>query len=202
MAFPEKVLVDLPRRRGELATEVRSTLLLSSIQSLRQKGLGGRYEANLSPEVRETVLTCVAGVWLPMTVGIAHYEACNALGLSLTDEVAMGYQVGERIQGSLVGLLVRAAKGAGTTPWTLLTNVNRLWDRVFQGGAGVSVTQVGPKEARVDLVGLPLLHVPYFRHAYRGTFLAAVELFASKAYVTEVGRRGEASGATYRVSWA
>ena len=196
------MLVDLPRRRGELATEVRSSLLLSSIQSLRQKGLGDRYEANLAPEVRETLLTCVAGVWLPMAVGIAHYEGCQALGLSLSDEVAIGYQVSERIQGSLLGLLARAAKGAGTTPWTILANVNRLWDRVFQGGAGVSVTQVGPKEARVELVGLPLLQVPYFRHAYRGAFLAAVELLSEKAYVGEVGKRGETTSTTYRVSWA
>ncbi|HEY2517061.1 MAG TPA: hypothetical protein VGI39_39585 [Polyangiaceae bacterium] len=202
MSLPEKVLVALPRRRGELASHVRSTLLLSSIQSLRQKALWDRYAEALDPAVRETLVSCVAGVWLPMTIGIAHYEACHAIGLSLQDEVAMGYQVGERIQGSLVGLLVRAAKGAGTTPWALLTNVNRLWDRVFQGGAGASLTEVGPKEARVELVGLPLLQVPYFRHAYRGTFLAAVELFAEKAYVSEIGRRGETSSTTYRISWA
>ncbi len=41
----EKVIVSLPRPRWEVASHVRSTLLLSSVQSLRKQGFFDRYAA-------------------------------------------------------------------------------------------------------------------------------------------------------------
>ena len=190
-----------PRERAPVATGVRSSLLVSSLQSLRSHGLYDRYLALVDPELRDTILTSAVGIWLPMAFGIAHYAACEALRIPAADQIALGHEVGNRIQGSLVGLLVRSARGAGATPWTVLRQADRLWDRVFQGGNGPLVTKRGPKEARVELLGLPLLSVPYFRHAYRGTFLAGLELFANKVYVNESPQRGE-NDAEFRVSWA
>ena len=203
MARTEEVIVglDASRDADAVATHVRSTLLLSSVQSLRAKGLYDRYVTHLDGADKEALLSSVAGVWLPMSIGMSHYRACEALGLSLVEATQMGHDVGNRVQGSMLGVVMRAAKGSGVTPWMVLGQVGRLWDRTFQGGGGVSLTKLGPKEARAELIGLPLMAVPYFRHAYRGAFMAAVELFSEKVYVTEVpSRQSDVSGA-YRLSW-
>jgi hypothetical protein len=197
----QKVIVPFPRGRGVIATHVRSTLVLSSLQSLRSHDLFDRYSARVDPATRESLVTGVAGVWLPMSLGLRHYRACEEIGLSPRDQVAIGYEVGERIQGSLFGLFVRTAKNMGATPWLGLEPVARLWDRVFEGGTGPSVIQLGPKEARVELVGLPLLDVPYFRQAFRGTFMAALELFCVKVYVNEIRGTAKANAVSFRVSW-
>jgi hypothetical protein len=184
-----------------LATDVRSTLILASMQTLRSHGAYDRYVAAIDPAVRERLITLVAGVWIPMSLALAHYDACEALALPLTEQVAMGHGVGARVQGTLLGIVVRAARGAGATPWTPLGHLDRLWDRVFAGGGGARLAKLGPKEARVDLIGLPLLDVPYFRHAYRGTFHGAIELLCKKAYVHEVRAPDAPSSASFRVSW-
>ena len=68
------IVTPLPGPRGTLpeATRVRSTLLLSSLQSLRTRGLFERYVAVLDAAHRDAMLEAVAGAWLPMAVGIAH----------------------------------------------------------------------------------------------------------------------------------
>jgi hypothetical protein len=200
----EEVLIALPhaRERMSVAKSVRSTLVLSSVQSLRGRKLYDAYLTQLSAEARDVILTTVAGVWLPIPVGLAHYRACDALMLPLAEQVSIGHEVGNRIQGSLLGLLVRSAKVAGASPWTVMGYLDRLWDRVFGDGGGVGVVKLGPKEARVDLVGLALLGVPYFRNAYRGAFLAGLELFAAKVYVQEIVAARTETAVAFRVSWA
>lgn len=203
MPRTEEVIIglDAARDRGGLATHVRSTLLLSSVQSLRARGLFDRYVTHLDPAVRDALLTSVAGVWMPMSLGMLHYRACEALGLSLVEATQIGHDVGNRVQGSLLGVLTRAAKGSGVTPWTVLGQIGRLWDRTFQGGGGARLTKLGPKEARAELIGLPLMAVPYFRHAYRGAFHAGLELFCEKIYVNEIASRSSDVAGAYRVSW-
>jgi len=197
----QKVIVPFPRGRGEVATHVRSTLVLSSLQSLKSHELFDRYAEKVDPETRESIVTGVAGVWLPMSLGLRHYRACEEIGLAPRDQVAIGYEVGGRIQGTMLGILVRTAKNMGATPWLGFEPIVRLWDRVFQGGTGPSVIQLGPKEARVELVGLPLLDVPYFRQAFRGTFMAALELFCAKVYVNEIRGTLKGNAVSFRVSW-
>jgi len=183
-----------------LATHVRSTLVLSSVQSLKTRGYYDRYLPLLDGAMRDAILSSVAGVWMPMNVALAHYHACEALGLSLVDAVAIGHDVGNRIQGSFLGVVVRAAKNTGVTPWSVLMQVGRLWDRTFHGGGGPVLTKLGPKESRVELCGLPLMTVPYFRHAYRGAFSAGLELFCEKVYVNEV-RSSDPYTGVYKVAW-
>jgi hypothetical protein len=192
----------VPREQLLPVTRVRSTLVLSSLQSLRVRGLFESYLGALDPAAHAPILEIVAGVWLDMDVALAHYRACDALGLPADLQVAMGHDVSERVQGTVLGVTARAARGVGVTPWTGLTQTPRLWDRVFDGGGGIEVRKMGPKDAQVELVGLPLLDVAYFRHAYRGAFLAGLELFCRRAYVDELDERRAAMGAIYRVSWA
>jgi hypothetical protein len=191
-----------PRESLGVATHVRSTLLLSSLQSLRSRGLSDRYLACLEPEMHAPLGEVVAGVWLPMAVGLAHYRALDAMALPEDVQAAIGHDVNERVQGSVIGLIARTARGAGATPWTAMAQMPRLWDRMFQGGGGVEGRRLGPKDALVELVGLPLLDVPYLRAAFRGAFLAGLAPFCQRVYVTLSADRRPAGGATFRLSWA
>ena len=199
----EEVALPFPAPEGSLgeATEVRSTLIASSIGSLRRHTLFDRYESLLPPEHREMVLSTVAGVWLPMDVARAHYAACDRLGLSTQEQVSIGMEVSAKIHETFLGTVLRMAKQAGITPWVLLSRGNQMYSRLFQGGGGIRVIRWGPKEARADIRGVPLLAIPYFRSAMRGIYHAAVSIFCIQAYVQEIPREATPTRVALKVSW-
>jgi hypothetical protein len=201
---PGEIILPFPAPPESLgyANEVRSTLIASSVQGLRARGLFERYEAHLTAEHRALILESVAGQWLPIAVGFAHYSACDKLGLKANEQFEMGASVSHMIHGTFLGAVVRVAKTAGVTPWTLLPNGNRLYGRILRGGGGTQVTRLGPKEARVELSGIPMLGIPYYRNALRGIYHAAVALFCRQAYVRESERSASPqTSAVLRVAW-
>ena len=198
----EEVILPFPAPRAQIepATHYRSTWIVSSLQSLRSAGHFDRYVAVLPPAMKSEILDAVAGVWMPMPVARAHYVACDELGLSSDEQLAMGASVGERAQGNVLSTVVRAARGAGVTPWTILPQLGRLYARGADGGA-VAVFKLGPKDARTEFVGCELFDIDYFRHAFRGVFLGIMSLFCKKAYIHETPKRGKGE-VTFQVQWA
>src|SRR5205823_14563872 len=126
--------------------------------------------------------------------------ACEQLGLTTDEQIGMGSSVGERAQGSVLSTAVRAARGAGVTPWTIFPHFQRLWVRGAKGGA-VSVTKLGPKDARTEFVGCELFDIDYFRNAFRGVLLGIMTLFCQKAYAHETPKRARGE-VTFHVQWA
>jgi hypothetical protein len=183
------------------AKEVRSTLIASSIASLRRHSLFDTYQGLLAPQHRDDVLSTVAGIWLPLSTARAHYDACDRLGLSTQEQIRIGTEVSAKIHETFLGTVVRMAKEVGVTPWVLLTRGNQMYSRLFQGGGGIRVTRYGPKEARADIRGIPLFEVPYFRHGLRGIYQAAVSIFCVQAYVQEIARESTATSVALKVSW-
>lgn len=184
-------------------TQIRSTLLAGSLQTLRAKGHFDAYIEALPKELHSQVLEVVAGSWMPIAIGMAHYSACEAIGLTPTEQFNNGREVSTRVQNTLLGLLARTAKTlGGVTPWTGLEQFQRMWDRVMLGGSG-AVYRLGPKEARVEAHGNPLVQWPYFRNSWRGMFACAGELFCNKLYVTEVSPPGAANKGLFvlRIAW-
>lgn len=190
----EEIVVPFPRPPDALgtATRVRSTLLVSSLQSLRRRNREGDYLALLPREHHGTVLTLVTGDWIPMPLAEAHYLACQGLGFERPELVAIGREVGNRIEGSFLATMVRMAGSVGASPWLALARVNRLYNRLFDGGGGVSVSRRGPKDARLRFVGMPLARIPYYRGALAGVVEIGLQLFCTKAYVTDAPGRGKA----------
>ena len=170
-----------PDAIGELS-HVRGTLLASSIQSLRSRGLFERYSALLADSHRDRVLNSVAGEWLTIEIALAHYSACDALGLSVEDQIGMGRDVSRRTHETFLGLVVKMARGVGVTPWVVFPKINSLYTRIFRGG-GIQITRLGPTDARVHTVGLRPLAITYFRNAYLGMYEAGVGMFASNVQV-------------------
>jgi hypothetical protein len=198
--YPKEILpFEQPKERIPHARAFRSTWIISSVRSLQERGHYDRYLELLSAEHHDAVLLSVAGVWLPMAVARAHYEACQRLELSKDEQTAMGLAVGDRGQGSLLSTVVMAARGAGVTPWTILPQFQRLWLRGANGGA-MSVTALGPKEAKVETVGCELFDIDYFRVAFGGVLFGIMRRFAQKAYYHEVPGRLR-HGSLYRFQW-
>jgi hypothetical protein len=166
---------------GELS-HVRATLLASSMQTLRGRGLYDRYAALLEPAHRDAVLNNVALEWLSVAQAFAHYTACDQLELSVDEQISMGRDVSRRTHETFLGMLVKLARGVGVTPWIVMPKINSLYQRVFRGG-GTQITRIDDSIAKVEMVGLTLLTIPYFRNALLGMYEAGVGLFASNVQV-------------------
>jgi hypothetical protein len=161
-------------------TAVRSTLIQSSLNTLRKRGHFEHYLTTLNPRYRSALLESLAPEWLPLDAAMAHYAACDALGLSPQELQDIGEDVGERIQGTFIGTLVRKARTVGLTPWVLLAQFQRLWERLMQGGA-VGLAKTGPKDCSVDIRLLPLCEYTYFRVGFCGVISSGIKLGAGKA---------------------
>jgi hypothetical protein len=182
-------------------TLVRSTLLASSILGVRKRGLIADYERFLPAEMHDAVLNAVTGSWLPVEVAMAHYRAVESLQRPVAEQYAAGEHVADRIQNSVLRTLVRVAKNVGVTPWTGLDYFPRLWDRLLMGGSP-AVYQLGPKEARVEIRGVPMIEFACFRNGWRGMFGGSGRLFANQVFVHEITRYTTKTDTAFRISWA
>lgn len=204
MSDEEEIILPFPAPLPQLGqtTHVRSTLLASSMQSLRGRGLFERYCELLPNELRDEILTSVAGAWLPLRLAEAHYTACDRLGLSAEQQRGMGHDVSKRVHDTFLALVVKMARGVGVTPWSLLPRGNDLYGRLMRGGGGIQVTKVGNQEARVELVGVPLTRIPYFANALLGMYEAGLGMFAERIFVRPVQAQTQPGRhVTLRVQW-
>jgi hypothetical protein len=197
----DEVIVDFTSSRDTPASHARSTLITTSIQAIRARGRFDAYERGLPAELRQAILTVVAGVWLEMDLAVAHYAACDALGLSPQEQFAIGSEVGDRVQGTMLGMIVRTAKDAELSPWTALTQCARLYERLFQGGS-IKLTKLGAKDGRMEIVNNRLFAFSYFRNGFRGLVCAGAELSCAKAYAHELPRLSSDTTLGLRISWS
>jgi hypothetical protein len=195
----DEVLLALPAPIPKLRN-VRSTLMLGSVVSLRAAGYGVAYEAAIPPEVREANAAAVAGMWIPIHIARAHYAACDRLDISADSAAQLGRATFARAKGLLLGTAIGLAKSAGVTPWTLMPYLQRFWLRGYDGG-GVTVIEKGPKEAHLQLVECELLASHYFRAAVRGLMTGLFELTCTKAYMQERRAGPHESTLLLRAQW-
>lgn len=203
VAFSPEEIVPFQSAAGAApaATHCRGTLLVASRQTLKRHGHFDRYLAALSREHADAIASAFPAAWLPIELGVAHYRACDALALSVDEQVDMGGEVVRNLQKTFVGSLVRAAgTGAGVTPIFGMQKFTTVFFRSIKG-ADARLVRVGPKDARIEFAGLPLASIRYFRIAYRGFIQAGCELFARRVIVTELARFHGPSSLAYRIAW-
>jgi hypothetical protein len=201
---PEEVHLPFPAPTKDLvplATQFRSTWLTSSVRAIKDRGRWDEYLSYLPGQHHQAIEDTVAGTWLPSEVAVAHYEACDKLHFTQLELIAIGRDVHDHANASVLSLLVKLAGGAGVTPWNAFSQFNRLWSRVWVGG-GVGVFRLGPKEARMEIVGWACSRSTYIRHAFRGVTVAMLEMFCTKAYVQDLPAYCTASTLGYRCAWA
>lgn len=192
----ERIIV---RVQGGPLRHVRSTLLCSGIAELRTRGLLDTYLRHLPKQAADILIPAVAGTWLPLEIGHAHYIACDALGLNPEECAAIGGASGTRLQQSLLQTFVRLAQGAGASPLTLFPAYPRVYNRHFDGGS-LALSRLGPKDVSLELRDFPFARYAYFRHGFRGMNAEGLKLFARTVYVRETS--SSPTSIVLRISWA
>jgi hypothetical protein len=190
----------VPADRILLATKIRSTVLSSSLVALDNLGLRDAYFERLPREHHPTIQGLVVGEWLPMDLGVTHYGAIDGLGISAEQAKANGRLVADRVQKSYLGTMIRTL-GLGITPWTILSRTQSFLDRLMLGSAA-SVTKLGPKDARVELHGVPIALYPYVRSGWAGMFEGTLEVVTRKVYCRDASPPRTESVAVLLLSWA
>lgn len=195
-------IVALAKPRNEVtdAPHFRSTWITASQATIRSRGLGPKYEEALDPERRTEVLAVVAGVWLPMNLARVHYAACDALNLPEDDLIEIGRLAMRKANATTLSFITRLAKGAGVTPWTVLAQMPRIMAQTMDGGA-VAVGKLGPKDARVEVLGYPLAELRYNRITMRGIMQGGVEMFCRKAYSRELPELCDSRSIGLQLTW-
>ncbi len=195
------VPLPLPREQIADATHFRSTWLTASRATIRERGLEAKYESALDPAHRDEIVNAVPGVWLPMNVARAHYSACDTLGLAEDELVEIGRLAMRRANATTLSFMTRLAKNAGVTPWTVFAQTPRIMAHTMNGGA-IGVARLGPKDARVEIVGYPLADLHYNRITMRGILQGAIELFCRRAYSKEIPEGCDRRSLAMHLYWA
>ena len=182
-------------------THVRGTWIVASVASLRREGLFETYASLLPLACHEAIVHAVPAEWVEIRLAMEHYRACDRLALSRATVAKRGVAISDSIQASLLDIVVRLAKGAGITPWTVFDQYPRIWARVYMGGA-IAVNKVGPKEAIIEIVGVPLLEFDYFRQGLKGVLSNINGKFCRKGYMSDVANHATTSSAVLRYAWA
>ena len=201
--MPEEIFVDftVPRAQVPPCTEVRSTLLGSSVLALKKHGLFDRYVALLPTEHHDELLYGAAGRWLPIEVGRAHYVACAALGLAPSECATIGASVAQLAQKSAFSFVLRMATESGVTPWTMLGKARDFWTRTYKG-SDIAIIKLGPKECRFEIVNNVLAEGAYWRASFGGIMTAIAGAFCRKIFVRQLAwDPREPGSARYRLSW-
>ncbi len=199
----EHVLVPYPDTlaREPTATHCRSTLLVTSQQALKRHGYYEKYVRVLPPRRLDEIVSSGSGVWLPIEVGIAHYQACDALDIPMDEQLVLGGEVVHVMQKTFLGSVLKSASaGMGISPLTGLEKFTSLRARSVKGG-GARVMRFGPKDVRIDFVGEPFAAIRYFRVAYRGFIQAGCEFFSRRVVVAELDAFRSPSTLGYRIAW-
>jgi hypothetical protein len=184
----------------EPVRRVRSTLLLASQQALRTCGYFDAYRERLDPELADGVLGVVAGTWVPTSTALAHYRACDNLGLTSPQQMELGRHTGHGLKQHLTRIVAALSRSVGISPWLVFEQYNRFWARAFEGG-GVCVIQHGLKEAEVMYQRCVLFESRYFRSAARGVAAGLLASVTRRAFVSELALRPNPHEARFRFSW-
>jgi hypothetical protein len=179
MALPGAKYETLAEHRsshGPMVVELRGSLIVSSLETLRELNLFERYLACLPADQHDRVLYVLAASWVPIDIAMAHYGACEAMQLDEAELENIGRHVSKRIMGTFLGTLVKTASALIAPDRVPLRQYPRLWDRLLRGG-GCSVSALGTTDARIESRGVPMFRFRYFRVAYTGLIKGAGSMF-------------------------
>ena len=174
-----ETLVEHQSEHGPSVTAIRGSLIVSSLETLRELDLFERYLGCLPADQHDAVLYILASSWVPIELAMTHYAACEAMQLSEAELEAIGRHVSKRIMGTFLATLVKSAHALIAPDRVPLRQYPKLWQRLLRGG-GCAVSVLGLKDARIESRGIPMFRFRYFRVGYTGLIKGAGSVFQAK----------------------
>jgi hypothetical protein len=182
-------------------TAVRNVVLQASLSELRAHGCYERYAQLVAPELLEQLNTNIAPAWIPVDVALAHYAACDSLGLSADELDALGQGVGDRVQETVLVSSAKKERAEGVDLWKFEAQLHRMWPRVFQGGS-VQVVKLGPRLKLIEERGFRLTQYQYFRQAHLAAIRASHSALGASIALLKVDSYNAARDeVVVRVAW-
>jgi hypothetical protein len=189
--YDPKLVVDHVSAQGPYVTDIRGVMLQARIGLLKSAGHFEQYLAHLPVRYQDAVLNALASSWVPVEAGIAHFEALESMGLSDAQLARIAEPHGASLFHSLFATLIRGvARQAGAEGvWAAVKQADRIWSRMYLGGA-CKVMQVGPKDATIEISGLPYAQLRSYRVTYCG-FLRGMFGVVTKTCVIKIALEPE-----------
>lgn len=186
-------------QHGPAVRQVRGSLVVSSLQTLRELDLFERYLQCLPPQHQDEVLYILAASWIPVELALLHYAACDALQLTDAEHEQIGQRVSQRIMGTFLGTMLKKVRVIAAPVSVPLRQYPRLWERLMLGG-GCRVYMTGARQGCIESYGVPMFRYRYFRVAYAGLIRGAGLMFRSTVHVHP--RNATDDALVVDVSWA
>lgn len=165
---PGEIVVEHVSSRGAVATAVRGTLVISALEGLRAQRALEPLLTELPSALHEELLSASPLRWVPMAQLVELCLAVDRLRLTDRQLAEIGGAAASSIAATVLSTILRTA---GASPWTIVSNVDRLWDRFYEGG-GITVMRLGPKDACIELSGMPHAVTRYCRATTQAFFQA------------------------------
>jgi hypothetical protein len=200
-AESREILIPHDPTRGALKA-VRRMLVQSSLAELKERGHYERYCSGIDGAVLESINDQVGPGWLPIELAMAHYRACDALGLSNAELDESGAISGEKLARSLLVTGVHNGPDGEVAPWLAIGAFSRMGRRIYEGGSAQYV-KLGPKQLQIENMGNPLLSIHYYRIAHLGFLRRAFDslgVHVTEARITPF--RAEGGKVEVQLSWA
>ena len=176
-------------------------MLASSISILRARRSEHEYFRALPPAHHEAIRSLVAQAWLPMELGVAHYQAMAVVFPETSDQLENGRLAAARAQNGYVQTIAKALHATGSADVTLgLKRIPGVIGRIILGGE-CEVSLAGPKDARIELRGFPILATAYVHNAWQGMFESSLGGFSRRIFVRQDLAYGRADRMALQVSW-
>jgi hypothetical protein len=179
---------------------VRGFVFTTGLRWLREHDLVDRYVEHLPESLRASVGTMTATEWIPLDLALQCYAACDALNLSVEEQIDVGRTVSAANNGVVVTTIVRLIGGLGATPWLGLRHIDKVWHRSNRGGA-VAVFRESDRAARLEFWRVPMAASRFFVTSMRGAVAVGVEALCDRVLVSELPGYAEEDGFALRVVW-
>lgn len=193
-----------PSRKSRAATPpvsaVRGFVFLSGQKWLAEHGLQERHQALMSPKLRALSVSATATDWIPLEDALGIYAACDALNLTVDQQIELGRHVSRANNGIVIRTMANLAGKMGISPWVALRSVDRLWLRNNRGG-GVAVYKVSERSARLEFWNVPLARSPFFVTSMRGAIAVGMEDFCERILIVDLPELLTPDGFALRLVW-
>jgi hypothetical protein len=178
---------------------VRGFVFLSGLRWMEKQGVAARFRKILDADVEKEVVTLTTSQWVPLDISLKAYAACDALGLSMDEQIDLGRAVSRANNGVVIETLTRLI-GKVVSPWTALGHLDRVWQRSNRGGA-VAVYKLGERMARLEFWQVPLAQSPFFVTSMRGAIAVGLDPFCEKLVISEIPELTTKDFFALRVMW-